>query len=164
MATWHSEAVKYRPIPGFVAGIYAPIWAGSRFELQPELLLSLQGAARDIPDGNRSTMHNLQATMPVSLKVFLSRTFNLQIGVQGGYLIMAKADGEDISDQLSQLDMGMNAGIGFGSPSGLDVTLRYYNGLSNTLEGDNVLFPSNRTLQLTAGYRFMQFERQRRRH
>lgn len=164
LATWHSEAVKYRPVPGFVAGIYAPIGAGNRVEIQPELLLSLQGAARDIPDGDRSTMRNLRAIMPVSLKIFLNRTINLQVGVQGGYLLMAKADGEDISEHLSQLDMGVNAGIGFGSPSGLDLTLRYYTGLSNTLENDHAIFPSNRTLQLTAGYRFMQFERQRRRH
>lgn len=163
MATWRSEAVNYRPIPGFVAGLYAPIWAGNRFEIQPELVLSLQGAARDLPEGEQHTMRNLMATVPVSLKVFLNRTINFQVGVQGGYLILAKADGKDISDQVSQLDMGVNFGAGFGSPTGLDITLRYFIGLSNALADDHAIFPSNRTLQLTFGYRFMQFEKDRRR-
>lgn len=162
-ATWHSEAVIYRPVPGFVAGLYAPIWAGNRIEIQPELLLSLQGAARDLPEGERSTMRNLSAIFPVSLKLFLSPAFNLQAGVQGGYLILAKANGTDISDQVSQLDLGLNVGIGIGTHSGIDLTLRYYNGLSNTLAEDHAMYPSNRTLQLTVGHRFMQFSRKRSR-
>lgn len=162
-ATWHSEAVIYRPVPGFVAGVYVPIWAGNRVEIQPELLLSLQGAARDLPDGGRSTMRNLRALVPVSLKLFLCPTFNIQAGVQGGYLILAKADGTDIRDHVSPLDMGLNIGLGIGSVSGIDLTLRYYYGLSNTLDKDQALFPSNRTLQATVGYRFKQLSRKRSR-
>ena len=164
VATWHSEAVNYRPVAGFVAGIYVPIWAGRFFEIQPDLLLSLQGAAQDLPEDGRSTMRNLRAILPVSLKMFLGQTFNLQAGVQGGYLVMAKADGRDIKDQVSPLDMGINIGAGIGTTTGLDLTLRYYSGLTNTLVEDSHFFPSNRTLQFTAGYRFMQFSRQRRRH
>lgn len=162
-ATWRSEAVIYRPVPGLVAGLYAPIWAGRRVEIQPELLLSLQGAARDLPEGERSTMRSLHASMPVSLKIFLSATFNIQAGVQGAYLLMARTDGEDVRDNLSPLDMGVNAGLGIGTLSGLDITLRYYSGLSNTLAEDRAIYPSNRTLQLTIGNRFMQFARGRRR-
>ncbi len=160
-ATWHSEAVIYRPVPGFVAGLYSPIRAGNRWEIQPELLLSLQGAARDRPEGDRSTMRNLSAIIPVSLKLFLTPAFNLQAGVQGGYLILANANGTDISDQVSKLDMGLNAGVGIGTRSGIDLTLRYYNGLSNTLAEDHVVYPTNRNLQLTVGRRFMQFSKKR---
>ena len=163
-ATWRSEAVIYRPVPGLVAGLYVPVWAGRRVEIQPELLLSLQGAARDLPDGERSTMRSLHAIMPVSLKIFLSSTFNIQAGVQGGYLLMARTDGEDVSDNLSPLDMGVNVGLGIGTMSGLDIALRYYSGLSNALAEDRTVYPSNRTLQLTIGHRFMQFARGRRRH
>lgn len=162
-ATWRSEAVNYRPVPGFVAGLYVPIWAGNRVEIQPELLISLQGAARDLPDDGRSTMRNVSAIVPVSLKLFLSPTFQIQAGVQGGYLILAKADGTDISDQVSQLDLGLNIGLGIGTMSGIDLTLRYFTGLSNTLAEDRALYPSNRTLQMTIGHRFMQFSRKRHR-
>lgn len=161
-ATWHSEAVKYRPVPGFVAGLYAPIWGGNRFELQPEFLISMQGAAKDLPDGGRSTMTNWRAVMPISLKIFLNPTINLQAGFQGSYLLLAQAGKQDITSQVSKLDMGMNIGAGIGTWYGLDITLRYYTGLTNALVDDKAIFPSNRSLQLTAGYRFLQFGQRRR--
>lgn len=162
-ATWHSEAATYRIVPGFVIGFYAPIWIGNRWEIQPDLLLSLQGAAKDLPDGGHSSLNSLSAVMPVSLKVFLSPTFNIQAGFQGGYLLFANSGDQDISTQLNTLDMGANIGIGIGTFGGLDVTLRYYTGLRNTLVNDNALFPYNRMLQLTIGHRFSQFSSHRRR-
>lgn len=153
----------YRPVPGAAAGLYAPIWAGNRVELQPELLLSLQGYRRDLPDGGSSTLHDLRLAMPFSVKLFVSRTFNLQAGVQGSFLLMARSGGEDAREALSPLDMGVHAGLGIGTIAGLDLTLRYYNGLSNLLAEDHALYPSNRTLLFTAGYRFMQFHRGRKR-
>ena len=160
-ATWHSEAVVYRPVPGCVVGLYSPIWVGNRWEIQPELLLSLEGAARDRPEGERSTMRNLMAIVPVSLKLFLSPSFNIQAGVQGGYLIFANVDGTNINDQVSKLDLGLIIGLGLGTRSGTDLTLRYYYGLSNTLAEDHAVYPTNRTLQLTVGRRFMQFSKKR---
>ncbi len=162
-ATWHSEAATYRLVPGFVVGFYAPIWVGNRCEIQPDLLLSLHGAAKDLPDGQRKSLNILSAVMPVSLKVFLSSSFNVQAGVQGGYLLLARSGDLDISSQLTRLDMGVNIGFGVGTASGSDITLRYYNGLSNTLVNENALFPSNRTLQITFGHRFSQFSSHRRR-
>lgn len=163
MATWHSEAVMYRPVPGAAVGLYAPIWAGNRVELQPELLLSLQGYRRDLPDGGSSTLNDLRLAMPFSVKLFLGRIFSLQAGVQGSCLLLARADGKDAREALSPLDMGVHAGLGIGTIGGLDLTLRYYNGLSNLLAEDHALYPSNRTLLFTAGYRFMQFQRGRKR-
>lgn len=160
-ASWHSEVVMYRPVPGFVAGLYAPIAAGNRWEVQPELLLSLQGASRDRSEGERSTMRNLSVIVPASLKFFITPAFNLMAGVQGGCLILAQADGSDIRDQVRLLDMGLNIGLGIGTRSGIDLTLRYYNGLSNTMAEDNHVYPTNRSLQLTFGRRFIQFPKKR---
>jgi hypothetical protein len=163
VASWHSEAAAYRPVPGFVLGFYAPCWVGNRWELQPDLLLSLAGTSKNLPDGGRSKVSNLSAVMPVCLKVFLSPAFNIQAGVQGGYLLAARSGDQDISSQLNQLDMGMTVGAGIGTNEGLDITLRYYNGLRNTLVNDMALFPMNRTLQLTVGHRFIQYSSHRRR-
>lgn len=161
LCTWRSELVIYRPMPGVVAGLYAPVWVGNHFEIQPELLLSLGGTSHDVADGGRATLRSLHAVMPVSLKYFPGRTFNLQAGVQGGYLLMAQADGTDASHLLNVLDMGVTIGAGLGFPSGVDLTLRYYEGLSNTLREDHALFPDNHTLQLTVGKRFTQFRHSR---
>jgi hypothetical protein len=124
----------------------------------------MQGAAMEIPDGSMSRMTNYRAIVPVSLKVFLNMRFNLQAGVQGGYLLMATADKQNITDRISTLDMGFNLGLGIGTPSGMDFTLRYYSGMSNALKEDKSLYPTNRTLQLTIGHRFKQFRRSRLRH
>lgn len=161
LATWKSEAAVYRTTPGFVVGIHAPIKAGYRFELQPELLISLDGMAQDLPDGERAILRSLRAEVPVSLKLFLGQTFNLQAGVQGGYLLLANSQGEDVASALKKLDMGVTVGLGLGTWSGIDLTLRYYNGLSNLLEADHQLFPANRTLQATIGKRFTQFSHRR---
>lgn len=162
-ATWHSEATAYRPVPGFVAGLYAPIWVGGRCEIQPELLFSMQGAAKDLPDGGTTQFTTFSAVVPVSLKFFLNQTINLQAGVQCGQLLMATADGEDVAKQINRLDMGVNIGAGIGTRYGLDLTLRYYSGLSSILVEDQTIFPMNRTLQFTVGYRFMQFSSYRAR-
>ncbi len=164
VATWHSEATVYRPIPGFVLGFYAPVRAGNRMELQPELLVSVQGAAKDLPDGEHNTMRSLNAILPVSFKVFIGQSLFLQAGGQAGYLLYGwSTQKQDISDQLNTLDLGVNIGIGIGTYYGMDLSLRYYNGLSNTLAKDHTLFPYNRTLQFTAGYRLVQFARHHRR-
>ncbi|MBS1570104.1 MAG: PorT family protein [Bacteroidetes bacterium] len=164
VATWQCAGAKFRPVPGFVLGFYAPIWVGNRVEIQPDLLLSLQGMAKDLPDGGRTTVNSLSAVMPVSLKFFINRSINIQAGVQGGYLLFARSNEEqDVSNELNTLDMGANIGAGIGTSYGLDITLRYYNGLMNTLRDDNTLFPANRTLQLTVGHRFSQFSNHRRR-
>lgn len=163
-AMWRSELTVHRPVAGLAAGFYAPIMAGNRMEIQPELLVSFAGTAQMLPDGERSTLRSIEATVPVGLKFFLSRTFSLQAGAQGGYLFWAQADGQDVTGLLSPIDMGINVGVGLGTWSGLDITLRYYNGLSNMLRDDRTYFPTDRTLQATIGKRFVQFKhRQMRR-
>ncbi|MBS1547179.1 MAG: PorT family protein [Bacteroidetes bacterium] len=164
VATWQCAGAKFRPVPGFVLGFYAPIWVGNRVEIQPDLLVSMQGMAKDLPDGGRTTVNSFSAVMPVSLKFFINRSINIQTGFQGGYLMFASSsEDHDISNELNTLDMGMNIGAGIGTSAGLDITLRYYNGLMNTLKDDDVFFPANRTLQLAVGHRFSQFSSHRRR-
>lgn len=156
-ATWRSELTAYRPVPGLTLGLYAPIWTGNRVEIQPDLLLSLGGTAEGLSDGGRSVLRTVHAIMPVGLKFYLDRSFNLQAGMQGGYLIMAGTDGTDAADHLNKLDMGVTVGMGLRSLSGVDVSLRYYNGLSNMLRDDLKIFPADRTLQASVGKRFMRF-------
>jgi hypothetical protein len=59
------------------------------------------------------------------------------------------------TERYNNLDFGLNGGLGVDLRSGLDLTLRYYSGMSPVLRYDDVLFPKNRTLQFTAGYRLM---------
>ncbi|MBP8824643.1 MAG: PorT family protein [Flavobacteriales bacterium] len=160
-ATWHSEAVNYRPVPGATAGLYVPLKAGGRVELQPELHLALGGASHEIVDGNRYVLRTLHAVLPVALKYFPVRGLSLQAGGQAGYLLLARSDGQDANLLLNTLELGVHAGVGAGSQEGFDVTLRYYHGLSNTLLEDRTQYPSARSLQLTIGKRLVQFKYRR---
>ncbi len=159
--TWQSGMAVYRPVVGFVAGFYAPIVAGNRWEVQPELLCSWGGTAMDLPDGGRSSLRTLHGVVPISLKFFVNRTVNLQVGGQGSYLVFAYVGDQDASAMVNRLDMGAHVGLGASTWSGIDITLRYYNGFANMLVDDNKLFPANRSLQLTVGKRFMQFSHRR---
>lgn len=160
-AMWRSSLTVHRPVAGLAAGFYAPVMVGNRVEIQPELQVSFAGTAQVLPEGERSALRSLHATMPVGLKFYLNRTFSLQAGVQGGYLFWAQAEGQDVAELLSPIDLGVNIGVGLGTWSGLDFTLRYYNGLSNMLRDDLTYFPTNRTLQATVGKRFVQFRHRR---
>lgn len=146
-------------VPGAVAGLYLPYHAGPRLELQPELLAGFLGARYQQPDADSYVARTLYIQVPLSIKYYLNNEVNLQGGVQGGKLLMAyheTADGPvTTTERYNNLDFGLNGGLGVDLRSGLDLTLRYYSGMSPVLRYDDVLFPKNRTLQFTAGYRLM---------
>lgn len=150
-------------IPGFSVGLYAPIGAAPRFELQPEVLLSMMGTGFIEPDGDRYSIRSLYVHAPVSAKYFLNNEISLQGGVQLGKLIMAQrldADGTtNVRDKFKTFDMGFTLGLGYDLRSGMDITLRYYSGMPTLLKDDDALFPRSRSLQLTIGKRLMQMKK-----
>jgi hypothetical protein len=79
--------------------------------------------------------------------------------VQFGKVVSAtRSQGEDRRDvtaDMRPVDFGLTAGIGADLISGVDLTLRYFSGLWTIYQYDDALFPRNRTLQFTAGYRFV---------
>jgi len=165
MATNRSAAFAYEPIAGAVLGMYAPLCVGNRLEIQPELLFSMQGSALAPSEGERSVTHLFYVQMPVSVKVYFSNTLNLQTGVQAGYLLTALNNGSAVKDLYKPLDIGFNVGFGFDMRSGTDLSVRYYSGMTPVLADDATIFPTNRTIQITAGRRFIRFKtRGRSRH
>mgnify|MGYP003381875280 CR=1 FL=1 len=157
-----SALVRYQPVPGGTLGFYAPLHGGSRFELQPELLITLQGSTHmDTENDLRRSDRLLYLHLPISTKFFLSNTFNLQAGGQVGWLLLARtttSDGtRDSRSDFTPMDAGLVVGIGVDLRSGTDLALRYYNGLVPVLMADSTVFPHNNTLQFTLGYRFIRF-------
>ena len=164
LTSWRSAARAYRPMMGFVAGLYAPIGLANRVELQPEVLLSYQGAGWEAPEEGHHTIRELKVQFPITAKYFLDRTLNLQAGAYGAFELQAHQDGSDIQDRMRPMEMGMMVGIGIDGQTGLDLSLRYAGGMTSLLEQDLVLYPTTRALQLACGYRFVQFRAKRRRH
>jgi hypothetical protein len=163
LGTARSELVRYGMVPGATLGPYAAIGVSDRIELQPELLVSLQGASYVVGENeDRWVDRQLYAHLPVSVKFFASNTFNLHLGGQLGWLLLARTDTDDgainTTDRFVPLDAGIIAGLGLDLIGGTDLTLRYYGGITPTLAEDSTLYPRNQTLQFTVGYRFKPFK------
>jgi len=160
-ATFHSSTIHYNSVIGGTMGLYLPLNCGARFEIQPELLVSAQGAALTFDENGRRELRTYYVTLPLVAKVYVSNAINFQGGVQGGMLMMAQEDGEDVKDLYRPADAALVVGLGIDLMSGWDLTFRYTSGLTTTLVTDDHIYPKNRTLQFSAGYRFMRFAKGR---
>jgi hypothetical protein len=163
LATSRSAVYTYEPIAGATMGLYAPLMLMNRFEVQPELLLSMQGSAFTPVEGARTVSHLYYVQLPISAKMYMSNVVNLQCGLQAGWLALATQNGERVTDRYKPTDVGLNVGLGADMRGGTDLTLRYYSGLTPVLVNDDQVFPSNRTLQFTVGHRFLRIKGHARR-
>ncbi|MCB0764089.1 MAG: hypothetical protein KDB84_05250, partial [Flavobacteriales bacterium] len=113
-STTHAVRIQTYPVPGATAGIYFPYHAGTRFEIQPEALITLNGSGYQEPDGDRFTARTLYMNFPVSAKLFLGNSFNLQGGVKAGKLLLAyheTAEGNvTMTDRYNAIDFGLTGG------------------------------------------------------
>lgn len=155
-----------RPMVGGVLGLYGPIYGGARFELQPEVLFSMQGRVLSDGENGFTGLRSYYLLVPISAKFFLGNTFNLAAGPQFGKLLLAQQFGDstvDVTSQVNAWDIGFNAGIGADLRSGWDFTLRYYSGISSVMKNEDANLPVNRSTQFTIGYRFAKWRHKTRR-
>lgn len=163
LTTWRSAARTYGPMVGMSVGAYVPVGLGNRLEVQPELLVSYQGATWEVPEGKGRNLRELKVVLPLSAKYFLGRTFNLQAGAFGAYGLLAEVNGEDVLDGMQTTEMGLLVGMGIDGQTGLDLSVRYSSGITALLNDDILLYPTSRALQLACGYRIAQFSTNRQR-
>ncbi len=154
-----SGAYSSQYIPGATVGIYAPLLGSARFELQPEVLFTALGSGHTSPEEVRYTVRTLYLQVPLSAKVYFSNVINVQAGVQASMLIGAQqhADGDatDITDSYRPDEVALLLGLGADLRTGLDLTLRYHNGMTPVLKDDDSLLPRNQALIVTVGYRIV---------
>lgn len=155
-----TELLRTTWLPGLTGGIYIPWGIGPRMEIQPEVLVSAMGSGFIEPDDDRYTIRSLYIQVPVNFKFYVSNTLNLHGGVQASRLIQAqRIAGEntrDFSERLNKMEFGLIGGIGADLQRGLDLTVRYINGMTPILSNDQVLFPRNQAVSVTVGYRMTQ--------
>lgn len=133
---------------GFVGGIFAGIKFSDKIAIQGDLLYSQQGAEFD-PDAIDLNYVNI----PVVLKYFLVKGFNIQAGPQFGFIVddNFKEVFENISNAES-FDLTGVVGVGYDLPMGIRVDGRYNFGLtdvSDSLDGKNSV------ITLSVGYSFL---------
>lgn len=153
----HSELIETRMVPGGVVGIYVPWGLGPRLELQPEVLLSAMGSGFVANTGEVSTLRSYYLQVPVSAKVFVSNVVNFHAGIEASRVLKAERtvaeERNDFTQRMSSTDFGLIGGLGFDFTNGMDLTLRYLNGMRPVLANDQILFPRNRSFSFTVGYR-----------
>lgn len=148
----------------FVGGV-VEFEISETFSLQPELLYSSQGAKSSFSEEgfDFETIIKLDyLNIPIMAKYYVTEGLSIEAGPQVGFLLSAKAefkeDGEseteDIKDELSTIDFGLNFGLGYKLDSGLNFGARYDLGLSNVADSEDNLDVKNGVFQLSVGYFF----------
>lgn len=102
---------------------------GKVFSLQPEVLFSTQGAKVNNA-GNKSDFKISYVTVPVMFKFKTNGGFYVEFGPQAGFRTSTNIPDQTINNFAKNLDLGAAAGIGYHSPIGLGVGVRYVAGLS----------------------------------
>ena len=148
---------------GLHGGAYFPILVRNRLEIQPEILFSMQGGGHITSNGTSTSRLNYLA-VPLAAKVYFNNWFNIQAGPQFSYLLNARSqfnntESIDASKEFFTHDVSFLLGIGYDDHRGLDLTLRYLMGMTTLLREDNIIYPRNRVIQLSIGYRLAQFSR-----
>ena len=122
------DAVKKKAITGFHGGVFLNFSLGA-LSLQPELLISTQGARID--SVSRSYDWKVTyATVPVLLKYRSAGGFYLEAGPQVGFKLSEDVSDKTIRDFARGLDLSAAIGLGLQTKGGLGIGARYLLGLS----------------------------------
>jgi hypothetical protein len=116
---------------GLHLGALAHIHVSEHFAVQPELMLSGQGADYGEDNEDKFTYLNL----PILAQVMFGDGFRVQTGPQAGLLVDAKSENgnaeADIDNNFKRGDFSWAFGAGWLSHSGLGFDARYNLGITN---------------------------------
>lgn len=139
---------------GFHAGAFLSIKLSEKFGLQPEVLYSNQGYKTRIEDvfEKRDIEGNINyIAIPIMLKYYPAKKFNIEVGPQISFLLNHKALVKysrndisydpafnnsltaevDIEDQTQSIEFGLNTGVSYQINKNVIGTARYNFGISN---------------------------------
>jgi Outer membrane protein beta-barrel domain len=129
------EDVKKKAYVGFHAGGLFAFWVGHNVAIQPEVLFSSVGAKYK----NAVTEQNFKAsylTVPLMFKARFNGGFYLEAGPQVGFKLSDNATNRSAESFAKDLDLAIDAGLGFQSTAGFGVGVRYVVGVSKVGDFD----------------------------
>ena len=143
---------------GFHVGFYGESFVAESIALQLELLYSQQGYEIK-SDGGTFTQKLNYIILPLSLRLYPTENFFLEIGPQIGLAISHKEEFDsnfnlfDTEQEFNpnNFDYGINFGGGFKTDSGMSIGVRYHLGLGDIYDEGS---PKNRVLQFSLGFDF----------
>jgi hypothetical protein len=166
MYVGNSRLADYQGKIGFYIGGYSNIKISEKFKIQPELLFSNQGTKRvfediSVFDSNgtlvgvsdiEETINESVISLPIILQYFINDKFNLEGGIQLGYVINRKQEttkdpfglnqgnnSQNNNTNYDKFDLGFNLGLGYKILENVRINTRYFLGL---IERDNSIKPS----------------------
>lgn len=146
------------PIVGALAGGYAeyPVWSHESEAIRLLARSGVQYALLGADAGGKLGMHYLQVPLLARLAFDLevSGSSYLIAGLAGGYLVGASAEVPVDLDTYNRAELTAVAGVGYSTPWGVSLDLRYQRGLTRR-EAEDSGFPVslyNSTISLVAGY------------
>ena len=141
---------------GFNVGFYGESFLNEAVAIQIEFLYSQQGY--EIENNNSTFTQKVNyINLPLSLNIYPTQNFFLEVGAQVGLAISHKEEFDssfnlfDTSQEFDpkKFDYGANVGAGFKTDSGVRLSARYHFGLGDIYDEGK---PRNRVLQFTLGF------------
>jgi Outer membrane protein beta-barrel domain len=136
--------VKESSLVGFHGGGFVSFLVGDNFAIQPEVLFSSQGAQLENA-GNKENFRVSYVIVPVMAKFRFPGGFYLEAGPQVGFKVDETAPGQVIGNTTignfaKDLDLAVDAGLGFHSKGGIGIGGRYVAGISKVgdFNGQNI--------------------------
>jgi hypothetical protein len=123
------DDVKKKALVGFHGGAYLRI-SLLRFSLQPEAIVSTQGAKIEDGSGDSHNWKITYANIPVMLQYRMGLGFYVEAGPQFGFKLGDNMEDQTIGDFARDLDLSAALGLGLRTKKGLGVGARYTAGLS----------------------------------
>lgn len=153
--------VDNKALLGLHGGAMLSLLLGDHFAIQPEALISTQGAKLSsdagVDDGNYKLTY---LSIPVMLKGRFNGGFYLEAGPQFGFKLSESIPGANTTENFAKnADFGLGAGLGFHGKSGLGIGGRYVFGLSKVgdFQANDFADPnfSNGVIQVSLFYTFL---------
>ncbi|WGH75976.1 porin family protein [Tenacibaculum tangerinum] len=162
----NTRLADYQRKIGFYIGGYTNIKISQKFKIQPEILFSSQGTKRvfediSLTDSNgeliisgdiEEKISESVISTPITLQYFINNEFNLEGGIQLGYIMNRKQEitknpldsffgnnSQNINTNYDKFDLGFNIGLGYEVFENMRINTRYFHGL---IERDGSIKPS----------------------
>ena len=129
------ESVDKKALVGFHGGGFLSFSLGGTLYLQPEALISTQGARIDSVSGSYDWKVTY-AAVPVMLKFRSAGGFYLEAGPQFSFKLSENVKGQTIEDFANDLDLSAGFGLGWQTKGGLGLGARYLVGISKVGDFD----------------------------
>lgn len=147
-ANFSGTTIQTDAITSYHGGLIAEIKLLDKFAIQPELLYTTQGATYNTALGDFKNELGYIA-IPVLAKIYLSKSFSLELGPQASFLLSEKND-FDVND-ANTFEFAVDAGLSFKITKNIFIQGRYVLGLTEVTSNAEA---KNSVIQFSAGLMF----------